>query len=106
MPRSRVGAVRRPTAIVIGLGLVAVVALWLLRPFFHGLAMLFWTAPVVWLPPLVVLAVAGVILRRSRRNWTTLEDLRRGVRPPVWLAAFPVVAFLLFVFGASVNGAL
>ena len=46
----------------IALTLVALVALWLIRPIWHGLAMFFWTAPIVWLPPLALLAAgaAGV----------------------------------------------
>ena len=85
------------------LGLVALVALWLVRPLWHSLAMFFWTAPIVWLPPLLLLAVGAVLFRRSRRSWTTLEDLRSGVRPPAWLIAFPVLAFVLFVIGAALN---
>jgi hypothetical protein len=90
----------------IAAAIVVLVVLWLIRPIWHGLAMFFWTAPIVWLPPLVVLGAGAVLLRRSRRSWTTLDDLRTGVRPPVWLIAFPVVAFFLFVFGAAVRGPL
>jgi len=89
--------------IPIVLGLVALVVLWLVRPLWHSLAMFFWTAPIVWLPPLLLLAVGAVLFRRSRRSWTTLEDLRSGVRPPAWLIAFPVLAFVLFVIGAALN---
>ena len=85
------------------LGIVVLVGLWLVRPLWHGLAMFFWTAPIVWLPPLLLLAAGAVLFRRSRRSWTTLEDLRSGVRPPAWLIAFPVLAFVLFVFGAALN---
>ena len=88
------------------LGIVALVALWLVRPIWHGLAMFFWTAPIVWLPPLLLLAAGTVLFRRSRRSWTTLEDLRSGVRPPAWLIAFPALAFVLFVFGSALNGPL
>jgi len=98
--------VRRPNPIPIVLGVVALVVLWLVRPLWHNLAMFFWTAPVVWLPPLLLLAVGAVLFRRSRRSWTTLEDLRSGVRPPVWLIAFPLLAFALFVLGAALNGPL
>lgn len=97
---------RRPNPIPIALGVVALVALWLVRPLWHGLAMFFWTAPIVWLPPLLALATGGVLFRRSRRSWTTLDDLRSGVRPPAWLVAFPVLAFVLFVLGAAINGPL
>ncbi|MGH2841081.1 MAG: hypothetical protein ACRDKY_09690 [Solirubrobacteraceae bacterium] len=96
----------RPKPLPIVLGVIALVGLWLVRPMWHGLAMFFWTAPIVWLPPLLLLAIGGVLFRRSRRSWTTLEDLRSGVRPPGWLIAFPVFAFVLFVFGAALNGPL
>ena len=46
------------------------------------------------------------MLRRSRRGWTTLEDLREGVRPPTWLLVFPVLAFFTFVFGAALQAPL
>ena len=90
----------------IAMAIVALVLLWLVRPIWHGLAMFFWTAPIVWLPPLLVLATGAVLLRRSRRSWTTLEDLASGVRPPAWLIAFPVLAFFAFVFGAALKGPL
>jgi hypothetical protein len=90
----------------IAAAIVVLVVLWLIRPIWHGLAMFFWTAPIVWLPPLVLLGAGAILLRRSRRSWTTLDDLRTGVRPPVWLIAFPVVAFVLFVFGAALRGPL
>jgi hypothetical protein len=94
----------RPVPIV--LGVMAILALWLVRPVFHGLAMFIWTAPLVWLPPAIVLAAGVVLLRRSRRGWTTLEDLREGVPPPIWLIGFPVLAFLLFVVGGALQGPL
>ncbi len=93
-----------PAPIVAGIVVLAV--LWLIRPIWHGLAMFFWTAPIVWLPPLLLLGAGLVLLRRSRRSWATLDDLRAGVRPPVWLIAFPALAFLLFVLGAGFEGPL
>src|SRR4051794_37799519 len=68
--------------------------------------MFLWTSPLVWLPPAIVLAVGAYLLRRSRRSWTTLEDLKEGVRPPAWLVAFPVVAFFLFLVGGSLQAPL
>src|SRR3954451_16241847 len=68
--------------------------------------MLLWTAPLVWLPPVLVLAVGAYLLRRSRRSWTTLEDLRAGVRPPAWLAALPVLAFVLLLVGSGLQAPL
>ena len=85
---------------------VAAVVLWLVRPIWHGLALLLWTAPLVWLPPALLLILGGVLLRRSRRSWTTIDDLRRGVRPPPYLVAFPLLAFVLFLLGAALQGPL
>ncbi len=97
---------RRPRPIPIALALVALVLLWLVRPLWHGPAMFFWTAPLVWLPPLLLLIAGAVLLRRSRRSWRTVEDLRSGVRPPLRLLAFPIAAFLLFIVGAMLQGPL
>jgi hypothetical protein len=98
--------VRRIRPIPIVLALVALGLLWLVRPIWHGLAMFFWTAPLVWLPPLLLLAAGGLLLRRSRRSWTTLEDLRAGVRPPPYLFAFPALAFILFILGGALQAPL
>ena len=97
---------RRGRAITLGLAVVVLALLWLVRPIWHGLALFAWTAPLVWLPPLLVLVAGAYLLRRRRRSWTTLEDLRNGVRPPVWLAAFPLVAFILFVVAGGLYGPL
>ena len=96
----------RARVIQLVLLVVVLALLWLVRPIWHGLAMFAWTAPLVWIPPLVVLAVGAFLLRRRRRSWTTLEDLRNGVRPPVWLVAFPALAFLLFVVMGALHGPL
>ncbi len=97
---------RRVRPVPIVLGLVALAALWYVRPWWHGLAMSAWTAPIVWLPPLALLVAGWVILRRRKRSWTTLDDLRRGVRPPPWLIAFPALAFVLLIFSGALHGAL
>jgi len=91
----------KPVPIV--LAVVALVVLWLVRPIWHGLAMFVWTQPLVWLAPLLLLAIGVVLLRRSQRSWRTLEDLRTGVRPPTYLFAFPALAFFAFVLGAALN---
>ncbi|MDQ3723368.1 MAG: hypothetical protein M3376_09950, partial [Actinomycetota bacterium] len=85
---------------------VVLAALWLVRPIWHGLAMFFWTGPIVWLPPVLLLIAGGVLLRRSQRSWSTLEDLRTGVRPPGFLFAFPILAFFAFVIFAGLSGPL
>ena len=107
----RVGAARcaalpsvKPAPIIAGVVVLAV--LWLVRPIWHGLAMFFWTQPFVWLPPILLLAIGGLLLRRSQRSWSTLEDLRSGVRPPAYLFAFPVIAFFIFVICAGISGPL
>src|SRR3712207_4087406 len=97
---------RRPRPVPVVLGLVALVLLWLVRPVWHGIAMLLWTAPLVWIVPLVPLVIGAVLLRRSRRGWATLDALRAGVRPPAWLAAFPIAAFVLFIGAAILHGPL
>lgn len=94
----------RPVPIV--LGLLALVVLWLVRPIGHGLVLFFWTAPLVWFPPLALLLAGYIILRRRRRSWMTLEELRQGVRPPGWLLAFPVLAFVLLILGSALQNAL
>jgi hypothetical protein len=72
----------------------------------HGLAMFFWTAPIVWFPPLVALVVGAVLLRRSRRNWRTLADLQAAPRKAARLIAFPLLAFVLLIFGAALHAPL
>jgi len=46
--------------------LVALALVWFLRPLFHGLAMVVWTRPLAWLPPLLVLLVGlGLLAARA-----------------------------------------
>ncbi|MEA2233085.1 MAG: hypothetical protein QOD83_2901 [Solirubrobacteraceae bacterium] len=94
---------RRLRPIPIAAVLVVLVLAWLVRPIWHGLAMFFWTSPLVWLVPLLLLAAGAVLWRRSRHSWRTLEDLRSGVRPPVWLTAFPALALLSFIILAALQ---
>ena len=100
------GRLRRINPALVAIAVIALVVLWLVRPMFHGFALFFWTTPFVWLAPLALLAVGAILLRRSQRSWATLDDLRTGVRPPPWLIGFPIAAFLLFIFGASLSGPL
>jgi hypothetical protein len=85
---------------------VVAVLLWLVRPVWHGIAMLLWTGPIVWLPPVLLIIAGAFMLRRSRRSWRTLADLESASRPPAYILAFPVIAFFLFVLGGSLNGPL
>lgn len=90
----------------LGVALVVGVLLWLVRPLWHGIAMLLWTGPILWFPPLVALMVGLYLLRRSRRSWRTLADLENAGRPPAWLAVFPLLAFVLFILGGALNAPL
>ncbi|MDP9401658.1 MAG: hypothetical protein M3P39_12100, partial [Actinomycetota bacterium] len=83
--------------------LVGAVLLWLVRPLWHGIAMLLWTSPLVWLPSVLVLVAGALALRRSRR-WDTLEDLQRPRTPAPWLLAFPVAALVLLFLTSALNG--
>jgi hypothetical protein len=96
----------RINPVAVASAVVVLVVPWLVRPVWHGLALFLWTAPFVWLAPLALLAAGALLLRRSQRSWSTVEDLRTGVRPPAWLIAFPIGAFLLFIVGASFSGPL
>ncbi len=93
---------RSSRAGLIAFGLFVLVGVWLVRPIFHGVAMLLWTKPLVWVPSLIVLAITLFVFRRSI---STLE-LRAGRRPPAALLAGPLIAFVLFVFLGAINGAL
>ncbi|MEA2242745.1 MAG: hypothetical protein QOD24_2301, partial [Solirubrobacteraceae bacterium] len=90
----RRAAITQARAVRLAVAVVVLVVLWVVRPLWHGLAMFAWTEPLVWLPPLALLVAGGVLLRRSQRSWTTLDDLRTGVRPPTWLLVFPILAFV------------
>jgi hypothetical protein len=57
MQRPSQSAVVRVAAV-----LVVLFVVWLVRPVFHGLAMFFWTRPLSWLPPLLVLLVGFAVL--------------------------------------------
>ena len=94
-----------PRSSRIGIVVLAVVVLagvWLVRPVFHGMAMVLWTRPLVWLPALAVLTVTFFAFRRN----VSMLELRAGRRPPRWLLAGPAAAFLLFSLGGAINGAL
>src|SRR5215210_3762520 len=101
-----------PVLIVV---LLVLLFLWWVRPIFHGLVMFFYTSPIVWLPPIAILAI-GFAIRRSRGSRLSKRDLelltgredeeRDGspFRLPSVGAGVGVVAglaFLAFVLGAA-----
>src|SRR3954453_2547122 len=92
--------------------LLALLFLWWLRPVFHGLVMFFYTSPIVWLPPIAILAI-GFGLRRYRRPKLRRRDLEllsggegeesSGVLrhlPSVGVGVVAGLAFAAFVLGA------
>ncbi len=101
-----------PVLIVLLLGLLF---LWWVRPLFHGLVMFFYTSPIVWFPPIAILAI-GFGIRRFRRSKLSKRDLdllTGGERdasdesafrlPSVGVGAGVIVglAFVSFVLGAA-----
>jgi hypothetical protein len=94
---------RRAGALLLVLALVALALLWFFRPWFHGLALFFWTTPLVWLPPALILA--AVLARQWRVRRDILRRLQSG-RGRTTLLAAPIAAFFLFVVAAVLNGPL
>src|SRR4029450_12936232 len=103
---------------LVALGLV-LLFFWWLRPAFHGLVMFFYTSPIVWFPPLAILAI-GFWGRRYRRPKLSRRDLellsggegngshggaRRRI-PSVGVGVVAGPAFFAFVLGAAFNGPL
>jgi hypothetical protein len=96
---------RRGRALLLIPALVALALLWFFRPWFHGLAMFFWTTPLVWLPPVLVL---GILVGRQ---WRVRRDILRrlragGGRPRGAVVIVPAVAFFLFLLFSALNGPL
>src|SRR5688572_9819392 len=54
--------------------LLVLLFLWWVRPIFHGLAMFFYTSPIVWFPPIAIVAI-GFGIRRFRRSKLSKRDL-------------------------------
>lgn len=92
--------------------------LWWVRPIFHGLAMFFYTSPVVWFPPLAILVI-GFGIRRSRGSKLSKRDLERltgregddesAFRMPsvgVGVGVIVGLAFVSFVLGAALRNPL
>lgn len=98
-PRRRAGALLAVAA------LVALALLWYFRPWFHGLAMFFWTEPIAWLPP--VLLLGGWIAFRRRSKRTILRRPRREDTAP-WgvILTVPLISVLWLSVAAALNGPL
>src|SRR5688500_17783266 len=105
---------RRAWPVLIPL-LLVLLFLWWVRPIFHGLVMFFYTSPIVWLPPIVIVAI-GFGIRRFRRSKLSKRDLElltagerddpdeSGFRMPSVGAGVGVIAglaFASFVLGAA-----
>jgi len=95
---------RRAGALLLAVVLVGLALLWYFRPWFHGLAMFFWTKPLVWLPP--ALLVGGLLVRQWRVRRDILRRLQAGERPWWLLLAVPIAALLWLSIAAAVNGPL
>jgi hypothetical protein len=95
---------RRRAVLLSVVALVALALLWFFRPWFHGLAMFFFTKPLVWLPPAVLLGVVGVRQWRVRRD--IVRRLRAGDRPWGLLVAGPIIAVVLLSIAGALNGPL
>jgi hypothetical protein len=96
--------------------LLVLLFLWWVRPIFHGLAMFFYTGPIIWLPPILIVVI-GFGIRRFRGSKLSRRDLelltRRGddegdgsplSRLPSVGAGVGVIfglAFFAFVLGAA-----
>jgi hypothetical protein len=107
-----------PVLIVLLLGLLF---LWWARPVFHGLVMFFYTGPIVWFPPVAILAI-GFGIRRFRRSKLSKRDLElltgreddkangslRSQLPPIGAGVGVIagLAFVAFVLGAAFKGPL
>jgi hypothetical protein len=99
--------------------LLVLLFLWWVRPVFHGLVMFFYTSPIVWLPPIAILAI-GFAVRRYRRRTLSKRDLELlsgregegsngGARRHLLSVSVGVVAglaFFAFVLGAAFKGPL
>lgn len=105
-----------PALVVLGL---VFLFLWWVRPVFHGFAMFFYTAPIVWFPPIAIL-IAGLAVRRYRRPKLSRRDFellsggegdgpRLGAGryiPSVGVGVLAGLAFVAFLFGAAFQGPL
>ena len=96
--------------------LLVLLFLWWVRPIFHGLVMFFYTSPIVWFPPIAILAI-GFAARRFRRPKLSKRDLELlagregeessgGARrhlPSAGVGVVTGLAFAAFLLGAAFN---
>ncbi len=99
--------------------LLVLLVLWWLRPVFHGLVMFFYTSPIIWFPPIAILAI-GFAVRRYRRPKLSKRDLellagrereesgarRRLPSVGVGVGVVAGLAFFSFLLGAAFKGPL
>jgi hypothetical protein len=100
--RRRAAALRGGALLVV----VGLVLFWLVRPWFHGLVMFFWTAPLVWLPPLLVLGAGAALAGRAARAPQPKRIWERPRDVPTAIVVTAGAAFALFLAGAILNGPL
>jgi len=98
--------VNRPRALApVAFGAVALALVgWFLRPLFHGPAMFLWTAPLVWVPPVVVILLGALVAFRGRRRITVANIVSPRSSGP--LIGFAVAALVLFFLLGIANGPL
>ena len=116
------GSVNRSRALAPTIFIAVAVALvvWFLRPLFHGPAMFLWTAPLVWVPPVVVLAIGsayaigelalgaflvfGFALHNTTEGLAIVAPLAGGRRPSLGrLAGLGFVAGAPAILGAFIG---
>jgi hypothetical protein len=95
---------------------------WWLRPIFHGLVMFFYTSPIVWFPPIAILAIwFGIRRFRGSRQSLSKRDLDlltggeangersaaiRRLLPSVDVRIVVGIAVFTFLIGAALKGPL
>jgi hypothetical protein len=99
--------------------LLVLLFLWWVRPIFHGLVMFFYTSPIVWFPPIAILAIWFAVGRYrrpklSKRDLELLagregEESSGGARrhlPSAGVGVVTGLAFAAFLLGAAFKGPL
>jgi len=94
---------RRPAnPLLIGVAVVLLAVAWFVRPWLHGPLMFLWTAPLVWVPPLLVLLGGALFSWRRRRAFTVEAIVSPRSGSPI--GAFAIAAVALFIVLGAVNG--